>query len=293
MSEPDAPAQDAPEEASPAGEAPHREPRPEPDWRVALRLLRRERKAVMLPLLLVQAPLSAAAACFWAVLFIVVYPDAPYDSPSALLEDGPPGLLFWLPVMSAIWALFTLVGYAAALVSARGLLPGGKRATVSAALDVGFTRMGSLLGLGVLLYLLMVATVALAITVAGSLLMAYVAVRLALALNVMVFEGASLSAGLRTSWRLMRGQVLRMAGYLIGAMVLALVTLVVLGIVFAVLTVPFGTDPGHDATSVLNALGLVLLGLASIPALGFLSLVTTMLYLRLSEAANARPAARI
>jgi hypothetical protein len=293
VSEPDAPIEDAPDVTPPAEAASQKAPRGEPDWRAALRFLRRERKAVMLPLLLVLAPLSAAAGVFWAVLFIVVYPDAPYDSATAILEDGPPSLLFWLPVMSAAWALFTLVGYAAALVSARGLLPGGKRAGVSAALDVGFTRMGSLLGLGMLMYLLLVAATLLAITVIGSVLMAYVAVRLALTLNVMVFEGASLSAGLRTSWRLMRGQILRVAGYLIGAMLVGFAALLMMGIVFALVTVPFGTDPGHDATSVLNALGLVLVGLASIPALAFLSLVTTMLYLRLTEAANARTAARI
>ena len=63
----------------------------------------------MLPLIVTMLPLIAVVTAAWLILFLGVYPDVEYDERTALTEDTPSTLVFWLVVLTWAGALFTAV----------------------------------------------------------------------------------------------------------------------------------------------------------------------------------------
>ncbi len=227
----------------------------------------------MLPLLVTQVPLSIAGAAAHLVLFTQVYPDAPYTSFESL-ADLPAGLLFWLAVVQGIYWLFTLVGLAGTMVAVAGV-QAGKTPGLAAALDPAFSRMGGLLGLGLLFYVM------LSVTVAGAVVVLYLLVRFGLAFHVYVLGGVGPWKAIRESWSLLRGRFLRFAGLLLVTIPLMAGVLLAAVFALALVSAPFvPKDPGRTTVLTLTAVVLVFGGVVAVPLGAYFTAATTLFYLK-------------
>lgn len=253
-------------------------------------LVRHNRRATMLPLAVTMLPAVLAAAVAQFLLLSVVYGDAPYESLSAILEDSPRGLQFNMVAVTWILSLFTLVGFAATVVSVNALLR-GKPLPLSGALDPAFTRMGGLLGIGGVAFLLWTLASVLAVTVVGTAFMLYAMVRTGLAVHAFILDGESVRSSLRTSWNILRGNTLRLFGLALWTMPFAVAAFACAIIVGVLVTIPFApSNPGRDGTLVVGAVGVVVVGLAFLPVLAFIATTTTMFYSQLKARADVRTA---
>lgn len=230
---------------------------------------------MLLPIAVVQIPLGTLSAIFYFVLYREGYPDADIDSFNRT-EGSPGGLLFSLLLMSAAYLLFSLVGAAATIVAARATLE-GKPVALAEALDPAFTRMGGLLILGALFYVLAVATVV------GVILLLYVMIRWGLAVHVFILEGTSVSGALGGSWRLLRGRMLHFTGVLLTAIPVAAGVFFAATIVLALFLTPFSVDPGRTGTLVAQSIGIALMGFALIPTTAYMGAATTIVYVSWKE----------
>jgi uncharacterized membrane protein len=191
-----------------------------------------------------------------------------------------------------ILSLFTLVGFAATVVSVNALLR-GKPLPLSGALDPAFTRMGGLLGLGAVAFLLWTLASILAVTVVGTAFMLYAMVRTGLAVHAFILDGESVRGSLRTSWRILSGNTWRLVGLALWTLPIAFVAFVGAIIVGVLVTLPFSpSDPGRDGTLIVGAVGVVIVGLAFLPVLAFIATATTMFYSQVKARADVRTVAR-
>jgi membrane-anchored glycerophosphoryl diester phosphodiesterase (GDPDase) len=246
-------------------------------------MLRRNPRETMLPLAVTYIPVSLTVAAGWIFLMLAAYPDANYDSPERLLEDSPRSLLLWLLILTWGCGLFVMVGMAATLVSVRSLLT-GKPIGLAHSLDPAFSRMGGLLGISAVLYLLTVAAASLAITIVGTFAVFYLMLRLGLAYHTFMFEHLGVGASLRESWKLVKGRTMALLGIWLSAIPVAVVFFIAVTIVLSLALLPFGSEPGRNLTVVLNAVGFVVLGAVFLPTAGYLCAVTTMYYLSVKPA---------
>jgi hypothetical protein len=258
-----------------------------PLWRQSLRLIRRHPRTTLLPLLVTQLPLSVVGAAAWAILLGRLFPEAPVDSATKIASDAPPGLVFSLVAMGWAYGLFTLVGLTATVVAVNALAT-GKRIRLADALDPAFTRMGSLLAIGAVLYGLVTIGAVLAVTVVGSVGAAYLLLRFGLAFHAMVLEGSSPNRSLRRSWALLRGQTARFLGYLLTVVPVGIACAAISTFAFALLSMPFvPSNPGRAATIAIDSCGFVVLGLAFVPTGAYLVTITTLFYINLRSREHA------
>jgi len=251
-----------------------------PPWRRAFSVMKAYPEETMLPLLVTQGPLAVLNAVVYFVLYQHAYPQAKYDTLNPIGE-APPTLVLWLVLTNAVYSLFTLVGAAATMVSVRAALA-EKPLSLSKALDPAFTRMGGLLVLGVLF------NVMLGVTLVGIIVVLYLVIRFGLAFHVYILGDAHAMAALGRSWQLLRGRMLRFVGVLISA------TPVIAGVVLAgslamgIALAPFVSDDlGRTATISLNAVAFLVFGLLAVPIGAYVSGLTTIFYLDITEEAHA------
>lgn len=241
----------------------------------------------MLPLAVTTVPLVLLLAGGWLVLFLWAYPEVQFEEPNILPENMPNGLLFWIMVLTWAWALFTAVGFAGAIVAVRRSLD-GLAFSLPLSLDPAFTRMGGLLVIGLTFYAIIVLAGVLAVTVIGALLMVYVFLRVGLAIHAYILEDVSSRAALRLSWATLRNHVLGLLVITVIAVPVALVLITGAAIVIGLASVPFTSEEiGRDGTVVLNAIGVLIGGLALVPTLGYLAAASTIYYCSLRNAARA------
>ena len=214
---PTPPAGNAPD-APPAAERGGREGRPELD------------EASREALAVIELPLSILGAAFYFYLYHDLYPAADFESFSRL-DSSPSGLILALLLLMAVSMLFSLVGAGATIVAVRNLLE-GRPVRLAESLDPAFTRMGGLLVLGAMFYLLLLATAA------GIVVVLYFIIRWGLAIHALVLDGTGLGGSLKVSWRTLKGRMLRFIGVLLTGVLVAILVFTVGTIVFATFLAP-------------------------------------------------------
>lgn len=253
--------------------------KPRATWRRALGLVRSNIAATMLPLAVIQVPLGIIGAAAYFYLYHQIYPSADFESFSRF-DDSPNGLILALVLMTAVYLLFSLVGAAATIVAVRNLLD-GKPVKLAESLDPAFTRMGGLLVLGALFYLLVLATAA------GIVVVLYFIIRWGLAIHAHVLEGTGLGGSLGSSWRVLKGNMLRYIGVLLTGVPVGLVVFTLASIVFAIFLAPFSSEPGRTASLLAQSLGVLVFGIVAIPTGAYMAAATTIFYLSAKERTRA------
>ncbi len=242
-------------------------------YRQAFRIVRANRRTLLLPLLVTEAPVALLLAAATFVLYWGVYPDAKIDSFTAL-QDDPSGLILALAVMNAIYCFLSLVGLAATTVAARNVIA-GKPIALTAALDPAFTRMGGLLGLGFVYYgLLFVVAI-------GILPAIFFLIRFGLALPSFILEGQTLGQSLKSSWGMLRGRMLRFTGLILVLAVVVTVALAVLALALSLVIVPFlSSELTRNDNVLITTAFFTGGGLMAVPIGAFVMTVLTLFYLR-------------
>ncbi len=229
----------------------------------------------MLPLTVVQIPLGIIGAIVYFYLYHDAYPKADFESFNRF-EDSPSGLILALVLMTATYLLFSLVGAAATIVAVRAILE-KKPARLAEALDPAFTRMGGLLLLGSLFYLMFLASAA------GIVVVVYLIIRWGLAVHAHVLEGTPISGSLGTSWRMLRGRMLRFTGVLLTAIPVGLVLFFAASLVVAIALAPFSIEPSRTTTLVAQSLGILVFGFVAVPTGAYMAAATTIFYISAKE----------
>ena len=234
-----------------------------------------------------QAPLAVVAGVAWALLMGRVFPNVAVDQPTALAEDAPNALLACLFAWSWIYALFTLVGVGGTIVAVAGLAE-GQPVKLADALDRPFTRLGAVMALGAIGYLVFVTGVTGAITVIAPLGAIFVILKLGIVFQCLLLENLSVRAAIGKSWNVQKRHLLRFGGRILTTIPVALLTLVAAILVFTVLSSPFvSTNPSRAATVAINAIGIGFFALAMIPTGAYFATITTLHYLKHRSEPNA------
>ncbi len=249
--------------------------KPGATWLTALRVMRQNPAATLLPIAVTQLPFAILTSVVFFYLFHNQYPDAEFTSWD-WLNTAPNGLRLTMVLVGAAQSLFSLVGAAATMVSVHGLLR-GQPVKLSAALDPAFTRMGGLLLLGAFFYgLLLVSAI-------GIIIVLYFLVRFGLAIQTFIIEGKSVSQSLGRSWRLLRGRMLSFFGVAVTAIPFGLLLLVATSVVLAIAVLPFGTDPGRTTDLIFQSIAILIVGIMLVPIGAYLATATTLFYLSAKE----------
>jgi hypothetical protein len=141
--------------------------------------------------------------------------------------------------------------------------------------------MGGLLVLGAIFYGLLLGTAA------GVILLPYFIIRWGLAVHAHILDGAGIGRSLGTSWRLLRGRMLRFTGLLLTGIPVSLACFTVATIVFSIALAPFGADPGRTTTLAAQSAGFLVAAAVAIPTLAYLAAATTLFYLSAQEESRA------
>lgn len=251
------------------------------------RLVRHNRRQTLLPLAVTMLPFVWMAAIAEFVLLNNIYTDAPYDSISKVIEDAPPGLQAALAGVSWIFALFSLVGFAATVVAIHGARE-GRNVPLSQALDPAFTRMGGLFALGALAFALWTLAAVLAVTVIGTALVLFVMLRLSLSVHAFILDGTGVLDSCRTSWRVARGHLMRVLGLFFATIPVGLLAVFCALVLAVIVTIPFTpSSPGRQGTLAIGAVGVSVAGVVLVPFAAFVAAATTMLYTELRSREHA------
>lgn len=235
----------------------------------------------MLPILAIQLPISLAISALTVALYLSAFKSEPVEGMQDAFAGGRGAPLFLFLATTAAQALFAQVARGAAIVSIAATVQGGA-APLTASLDPAFTRMGALLAL----VLIIGAAVVLAfLSLVGIVLLPYLAIRTALCFEVLMLEGLSPVAAIRRSWALTHRNVLRLLGVvLLSAVVVALPLLAISALGAAV-------GGSRSARVIETGLHLVAQGILVIPLVAFLTATTTLYYLTIRVAKDARSTA--
>lgn len=233
----------------------------------------------MLPLTVVQIPLGIIGAVYYFFLYHDAYPEADFESFNRL-DKSPSGLILALVLMTAVYLLFSLVGAAATIVAVHSIIQKKPR-RLSESLDPAFTRMGGLLLLGALFYLMFIASAA------GIVVVIYLIIRWGLAVHAHVLEGTTISGSLTSSWRTLRGRMFRFTGVLLTAVPVGLVLFLAASIIVAVALTPFSVDPNRTTTLIAQSLGILVFGFVAVPTGAYLAAATTIFYTSAKEESRA------
>lgn len=254
-------------------------------------LFRANSKAIMLPMAAVQIPLALLGAIVPWVLYETMYSGQlkPFDADS--IRDGPRGLLFGLALVGGIWTMFLIIGFAATMIAARDARKGARR-PFAELLDPAFTRLGGLFQLGLLTIALAFSVLLSSITIFGPLFLLFVGMRIAMVFHAYVLDEEKPGVALLSSWRLMRGNVVRYMGLLLGTVPTILALLFFSFMALVLISIPF-TLLGDNRHIVLaaSATGTAAMGIFAIPILAYFTTATTVFYLTLRESPNARTSA--
>ena len=249
-------------------------------------LLRHNAKAIMLPMAVVQLPLAVIGAVVPWALYATVYSEQlhPFDAQS--LAEGPRGLLFAVVLIAWVWIMFLALGVNSTIIGVRDARK-GVRKPLTELLDPSFTHLGGLLVLALGTAGLWFAVLATTITVLAPLVLAFAALRLALAFHSFALNEARPRAAMGESWNMMRGNVLRLLSLLLGTLPAIALVLVAGSVALVVVSIPFAIiGDGRGPTLAANAVGTLLLAVLLIPVFCYLTTATTLFYLKLTERRN-------
>ena len=245
----------------------------------------------MLPMAAVQIPLTILGAGVPWVLYETAYSGQanPFDADS--IRDGPRGLLFGLILVASAWTMFLIIGFAATMVAARDARKGTHR-SLPELLDPAFTRLGGLFQLGLLTIALVFCVLLSSITILGPLFLLFVGMRIALVFHAYVLDEEKAGVAIISSWQLMRGNVVRYMGLLLGTVPTILALLFFSFMALVIISLPFSLlgDSRHVVLAA-SAAGTVAMGIFAVPILTYFTTATTVFYLTLREGPNARTSA--
>ena len=233
-------------------------------FKQSLRVVFDHPREAMLPLAVVQVPVSALTSIVSTVWFLTAFKDQDVDS-----TTGGPLLLFLL--LTTAEALFAQVARAGTIVSIAGVVT-GQRKTLTQSLDPAFTRMGHLI---LLVLILAAGFFGLVFTIVGLVVLPYLALRVAISFETFILEDLSPGAAIRRAWTLTRGNTLRLLG-------LVLLTFVaVIGPIALLQVLALVHADGRTLDVVLAGAVTFIQGVLLIPFVAFLTASTTLFYLNL------------
>lgn len=244
----------------------------------AVRLLRTQPGATMLPMLVVQGFVGVFTAVTTLVLYLTVFDDEPIKSVGDLLDNTRGGPLVAYFIVSAVQLLFGQVARGATVVAVAAAA-GGRPKRLSEALDPAFTKMGGLL----LLALIMIGIAAVGgLTVVLIVIVPFVVLRFWISTEIYMLEDATPWGAMGRAWRQMRGSVLSFIA-------LFLLTVAVVLLPFMLISA-LGLATAGDRTVriVIGAVLAVVQGVLLSPIIALLSATSTLFYLKLKEGANGR-----
>ena len=254
--------------------------------REARDLFRHNAKPIMLPMAVVQVPLAVIGAIVPWVLYATVYSEQLHPFDAQALTDGPRGLLFALVVVAWIWIMFLALGFNSTIIAVRDARK-GVRKPLAELLDPSFTHLGGLLVIALGAAALWFAILATSITVLAPLVLLFAALRLALTFHSFALNDPRPRAAMSESWTLMRGNVIRLLGLLLGTLPAIMLMLLAGSLALVVVSIPFavvGTSRGPTLAA--NAVGTMVLAVVLIPIFCYVTTATTLLYLNLSGRKN-------
>jgi hypothetical protein len=222
-----------------------------------------------------QVPLALLFAGAYFYLYYEAYPNADFESLQQF-DDAPSGLILSLVIMTAVHLFLSLVGTGATIVAVKAVLD-RRPVKLVESLDPAFTRMGALLAIGAICYLMVLGVAAFIV------FLLYPLFRWGLAVHALLLDGSGVGGALGTSWRLLRGNMLRFTAVALSAIPVAIVIFTVASIVFAIGLAPFGADPGRTTSLVAQSLSVVLLGVVATPTGAYFAAATTIFYLSAKE----------
>lgn len=256
---------------SPAGTGPALAPR-----RVvgeALRLVFQRPREVLLPTLVITAPVGVLTGIATIVAYFTAFADEPVFTSAELFENPESGQFFLFIVLAAVEALFAQVARGATTVSVAGLVR-GRPLPLAQALDPAFTRMGGLILIFVVLGGVMLLGLAL---IVGLVLVPYFAIRTLTSSEAYMLENLGPWAAIRRAWALTRGRFWRTAG----TFLLAILTVVLP--VLVVTAVTGITGGGRDTQAIMLGISTAVQAVLLVPVTAFMVAVTTLIYLRSVE----------
>ena len=250
--------------------------------REARELFRHNARAIMLPMAVVQVPLAAIGAIVPWVLYATAYSDElhPFDAQS--LAEGPRGLLFALVVIAWVWIMFLALGFNSTIIAVRDARKGVFK-PLAELLDPSFTHLGGLLVLSLGAAGLCFAILATSITVLAPLILLFAALRLSLAFHSFALNEQRPRMAMSESWVMMRGNIMRLAGVLLGTLPGVMLMLLAGSLALVVVSIPFAiAGSSRGPTLAANAVGTMVLALVLIPIFCYVTTATTLLYLNLT-----------
>jgi hypothetical protein len=247
--------------------------------RESIRLMRANPRATILPMAVIQVPLTILIAVASFALYATVFSGDPYPTGGiyGVSEMGRP--LFAMVLILAVNGLFAFVAQGATTIAIAGAAQ-GRPTNVSESLDPAFTRMGSLVGLAIML---IAGTVVLAFSIVGIALLPFFALRMGLAINALMLENLTPLQALGRSWRLMKGNMFRLLGALILTGVIVFIPLLIvqtLGLLAA--------DSGRTTRMIADTLLSIVDGVIAVPFVVLPIAVTTLFYLDLKAKNDVR-----
>ena|GEM_PF-1736950 len=242
-------------------------------WEV---MLSRPRQTV-LPMAVVQIPVALATSVVTVVLYLTVFADEPVLTVNEMVDTAARGQLFAFLVLQAVTALFSQVARAATTVGVANAAA-GKAIPLAAALDPAFTRMGALLALSVLIAS---GAFVLVLTIVGTLLLPFLALKVALSTETLILEGNGPWGAIRRSWRLTSGNMLSLLGTLLVTIGLVIGPLLAISLVAVIVA--------GDRTEQLLLAGLAtfIQTVLLVPLFVFVTSVVTVFYLQAKEREHA------
>ncbi len=247
--------------------------------RESIRLMRANPRATILPMAMIQVPLTILVALASLVLYATVFHAEPYPNGGiyGVNEAGRP--LFAMVIVLAINGLFAFVAQGATTIAIAGTAR-GKAPGIAESLDPAFTRMGALVALALIL---IAGTVVLAFSIVGIVLLPFFALRMGLAINTLMLENLAPMQALRRSWQLMKGNMIR----LLGALLLTGIVVFIPVLIIQMLGL-LAADSGRSTRMVADTVLAIVDGVVAIPFVVLPIAVTTLFYLDLKARNDVR-----
>ena len=244
----------------------------------AMRLVWRQPRQTMLPLAVIEVPVTLAVALLTVTLYLTAFKDQPVEAMQDAVTAGAGAPLFLFLATTAGQALFAQVARGAAILSIAGVI-NHRPLPLTGALDPAFTRMGALLALA----LIVGAGIVLAfISIVGLVLLPYVAVRVAICFEAMMLEGISPWAAIKRSWVLTSGNVLRLLAIILLSALVIVGPLLVISILGAII------GGGRTARVLETGVYIFAQGVLVVPLVAFLTATTTVYYLTIKANQDER-----
>lgn len=245
----------------------------------SVRLMRTCPRATLVPMATIQIPLTIVIAVVSLVLYSTIFHDQTYPTGGiyGVTEAGRP--LFAMVIVLAVNGLFAFVAQGATTIAVAGTAR-GKAPRVAESLDPAFTRMGSLVGLALIL---IGGTVALAFSIVGLIFLPFFALRMALAINALMLENLTPLQALRQSWRMTRGNMLRLLGVLLLTGLVVFIPVLVIQLLGLL-----AADSGRTTRMIADTILSIVDGVVAIPFVVLPIAVTTLFYLDLKARNDVR-----